>query len=73
MQRPGNVIPIVGARRREQIEDSLGAAGRTLDPAHLARLDEASRIELGFPHDFLAGDTVRDLVFGGFQERIDRR
>jgi hypothetical protein len=37
----------------------------------LARLDEASRIELGFPHDFLASDGVRDVVFGGTFGKID--
>ena len=35
------------------------------------RLDEVSRIELGFPHDFLASDPIRDIVYGGIFDKID--
>jgi aryl-alcohol dehydrogenase-like predicted oxidoreductase len=61
----GVIVPIVGARRREQIEDSLGAVEVELTPSELARLDAASAIELGFPHDFPGraapyGDTYAD-------------
>jgi aryl-alcohol dehydrogenase-like predicted oxidoreductase len=64
-------IPIVGARKLEQIQDSLGAAAVELAPEHLARLAEVSRIRLGFPHDFLAADAVRDLVRGEIRTRLD--
>lgn len=62
----GVVIPIVGARTRAQIEDTLSATDLELTNAELERLDGASRIELGFPHDFPGrryayGDTF-DLV-----------
>ena len=33
-------------------------------------LDEASRIELGFPHEFYTRDMVRGLVYGGMRDRI---
>ena len=66
-------IPIVGARKVSQIEDTLGAAGLTLTPAQLAKLDELSRPSLGFPHTFLASDGVRDLVRGEIRKRIDGR
>jgi aryl-alcohol dehydrogenase-like predicted oxidoreductase len=46
------IVPIVGSRRREQIEDSLGAVDIELTPSELGQLDAVSRIELGFPHDF---------------------
>ena len=36
-----------------------------LQPEHLHQLNEISKIELGFPHDFLKGDGVRDILFGG--------
>jgi hypothetical protein len=38
---------------------------------HLARLDAVSQVDLGFPHDFLSSDGVRDLVFGGTYGQID--
>jgi aryl-alcohol dehydrogenase-like predicted oxidoreductase len=60
------IIPIVGARRREQIEDSLGAVHIQLAEEELDRLDEVSRIDLGFPHDFegraFAHGATFDLV-----------
>ncbi len=57
-----NVVPIVGARTLAQLEDNLGALAVELPQAALDRLDEASRIELGFPHDFLR--NVGGLIYG---------
>ncbi len=37
----------------------------TLSDAHLDRLDDVSAIDLGFPHDFLASDFVREIVLSG--------
>jgi len=70
-QQHGVIVPLVGARNLEQLEDNLGALDVTLDEDHLARLDEVSRIEPGFPHDFLASDPIRDIVFGGTFDQID--
>ena len=69
--RPGIVIPIVGARRLSQIEDNLGALGLELPADCAARLEAASRIELGFPHDFLAAPFVRGMVHAGMYDTID--
>ena len=66
-------IPIVGARKVSQIQDSLGAAGVALSDAQLERLDEVSSVGLGFPHDFLSTDGVRDLVYSEQRSRIDPR
>jgi len=46
------VVPILGARRLEQIEDNLAALDLELTADELRRLGEASQIDLGFPHDF---------------------
>ncbi|HEX9814907.1 MAG TPA: aldo/keto reductase [Myxococcota bacterium] len=53
-QGPGNIIPLVGAKTRLQLDDNLGCLEFELDPADKSALDEASHIDLGFPHDFLA-------------------
>ncbi len=66
-QRRGVVIPIVGARTRAQLADNLGALGVDLTPGQLARLDEASAVPLGFPHDVGAGR----LAYGTTLELID--
>jgi aryl-alcohol dehydrogenase-like predicted oxidoreductase len=69
--RPVPVIPIVGARRMEQFRDNLACLDLKLDEAQIGRLDAASRVELGFPHDFYARDMVKTLVYGGLRDRID--
>ncbi|MDQ3034832.1 MAG: aldo/keto reductase [Myxococcota bacterium] len=67
------MIPILGARKVSQIADTLASSEVELSDAQLARLDEVSRVELGFPHDFLASSGVRDLVRGELRDRIDGR
>ncbi len=70
-QQPGVVIPIIGARTAAQLKDNLGSGEFSLEGPHLKRLDEASRIELGFPHDFFTSEMVRGFTYGGMFERID--
>ena len=65
------IIPVLGTRRVEQIQDNLACLDFELDDAQLARLDKASQIDLGFPHDFLASEEIRGIVYGGFYNRID--
>ncbi len=64
------IIPIIGARTVSQLRDNLGALDVRLAPEQLARLDQASKIELGFPHDFLAGSDIRTYLYAGMYERI---
>jgi aryl-alcohol dehydrogenase-like predicted oxidoreductase len=70
-QQPGVLIPLLGATKAEQLQDNLGCLNVALSAEHLAQLNEASRIELGFPHDFLAGGEVQNLVYGGTRDKID--
>jgi aryl-alcohol dehydrogenase-like predicted oxidoreductase len=72
MGQPGTIIPLLGARNVAQLEDNLGALDVTLTEAQLQRLAEASAFDLGFPHDFLATPSIREIVFGGVAERIRR-
>jgi aryl-alcohol dehydrogenase-like predicted oxidoreductase len=65
------VIPIVGARTLAQIEDSLGCVNFKIPQEAMDRLDEVSKIEMGFPHDFLASDGVRKVMSGETWEMID--
>jgi len=58
--------PIVGARTRAQLEDNLGALEIELSPDQLTRLDDASAIELGFPHELL-GPRLRRILLGDVQ------
>lgn len=61
-QQPGVIVPLVGARTRAQLDDNLGCLELELAPEDLARLDQVSRIELGFPHDFVGMFDRDDVV-----------
>src|SRR6267143_815268 len=65
--RPVPVIPIIGARKLSQLKDNLASADVSLSAKQLKALDEASRIELGFPHEFYTRDLVRGMVYGGMR------
>jgi aryl-alcohol dehydrogenase-like predicted oxidoreductase len=64
-QQKGIIIPIVGAKKESQIKDSLGCLNFNIPGEFMKRLDEASKIELGFPHDFLNQPLINDLVYSG--------
>jgi aryl-alcohol dehydrogenase-like predicted oxidoreductase len=61
------IVPIVGARRAEQIENSLGAVDVELEPAELARLETVSRIDHGFPNEF----PGRTMAYGDTYAQVD--
>lgn len=68
--RPVPTIPIVGARKLSQFQDNLQSLNLQLTPEHLQQLDEATRVPLGFPHDFLNLDPVRQILYAGLADRI---
>ncbi|WP_342240116.1 aldo/keto reductase [Inquilinus sp. OTU3971] len=61
---PAVTAPIIGARTAAQLEDNLGALDVVLSDDQQARLDAASTIDLGFPHEFLARPLTRNVMFG---------
>jgi aryl-alcohol dehydrogenase-like predicted oxidoreductase len=68
--RPVPVIPIIGARKLSQLQDNLASFDLTLSADQLKILDEASRIELGFPYDLYTKELVRAIAYGGLRDRI---
>jgi aryl-alcohol dehydrogenase-like predicted oxidoreductase len=69
-QQPfGVIVPILGAKTVAQLQDNLGSLDFTLGPDQLARLDAASKVDLGFPHDFLV--QARSYIFGKTYPLID--
>jgi aryl-alcohol dehydrogenase-like predicted oxidoreductase len=70
-QQAGTVIPILGARRVEQLRENLGCLEFSLTREQVRVLDEVSQVELGFPHEFLSRDFIRDLIYGGVQGRLE--
>jgi aryl-alcohol dehydrogenase-like predicted oxidoreductase len=67
---PPTVVPLIAARREDQIAQNLEAVSVVLDDDELAAIDEAGRPELGFPRDFLESAGVRELIYGSTYERI---
>ena len=48
--RGDDVIPLIGAKRRDQLRDAIGALDVTLSPADIARIESA------MPADAVAGE-----------------
>jgi aryl-alcohol dehydrogenase-like predicted oxidoreductase len=71
-QKPGIMIPIIGARTADQLKDSLGALDFSLTEKQMERLDKISEIDLGFPHKFLKMDFIKEIVYAGTYDLIDK-
>ncbi|GLW47058.1 aldo/keto reductase [Streptomyces sp. NBRC 14336] len=62
--RPGTVVPIVGARRLEHLENNLAGLDVRLAPEHLEALDKVSEPELDYPSS-VNGSIRSMLQFAG--------
>ncbi|OIQ68712.1 general stress protein 69 [mine drainage metagenome] len=49
LSRGNDIVPLIGARRRDRLDEALGAQGLTLSPGEIATLDAA------IPKDAIAG------------------
>jgi diketogulonate reductase-like aldo/keto reductase len=68
LRSQGGIIPILGARTAQQLADNLTCLNVDLPPEALTRLDRASPVTRGFPHDFLAS---ADYTLGGMSAQLD--
>jgi aryl-alcohol dehydrogenase-like predicted oxidoreductase len=69
-QQPGIIIPILGARTAAHLKDNLDSLEHIISEEHMQKLNDISRIDLGFPHEFLASDPIQEVVFGGTQKKL---
>jgi aryl-alcohol dehydrogenase-like predicted oxidoreductase len=66
------VIPIIGPRTPEQLDDNLAAASLRLTAEQIRRLDEVSAVSYGFPHDFYTRfPDVRLHLRGGAPDLVE--
>jgi aryl-alcohol dehydrogenase-like predicted oxidoreductase len=72
-QQEGTPIPIIGARTEKQIKDNLNCLTFELTPEQMDLLTKASSIPLGFPHDFLEADQLKQAIHGQFVGKIAKR
>ncbi len=63
------LVPIIGPRNRAQLEGTLGGLTLALDAGQVARLDAASAVPLGVPHEQLAASRPR--LAGGQLDQLD--
>jgi aryl-alcohol dehydrogenase-like predicted oxidoreductase len=71
LRRKNHTIPIIGARKLEQVRENLDCLDWELSDEHLKQLDEISKIEFGFPQSFFGSPAIQDWAFGGGLKQID--
>lgn len=70
-KKKGVIIPILGVRTQAQMIDNLGCLEFELDSKQMKRLNEKSKIELGFPYDFISSDVIRNQIYGNLYSSIE--
>ena len=71
-QQSANIIPILGVRRPEQMQDNLGVLDFTLTDEQLQRLADANPLPVLYPHSFWNDFVCRQLIFGERLDDLDR-
>jgi len=67
------MIPIIGARKAYQLRDSLQALAIEIPEEMQEVLNEVSKVDGGFPHDFIKNDHVKVVTYGGNYDKIIHR
>ncbi|GAB4334596.1 MAG: aldo/keto reductase [Flammeovirgaceae bacterium] len=73
LQQDSSHIPIIGARRLSQLEDNLGCLKIQIPLELMNELNEVSKIDLGFPHEFFNTSGVQNVLFGDFSGKLPKR
>jgi aryl-alcohol dehydrogenase-like predicted oxidoreductase len=71
-QSKAQIIPILGARNLDQLNDNLGVLDFELSTKQLTLIEEFSDFELGFPWSFLHDEEVLELIHGDTHQILDR-
>jgi aryl-alcohol dehydrogenase-like predicted oxidoreductase len=58
---------LLGASKLAQLENSLGSLNTHLSPDQIKRLEEMSRVEMGFPHEHLGNPMIKRTITGGVE------
>jgi aryl-alcohol dehydrogenase-like predicted oxidoreductase len=66
-----DIIPILGARTGEQLEDNLAATNLKLSIDQIRRLNDVSSVALGFPHNVVTREPFRSRLAGGQSQVTD--
>lgn len=66
------VIPVIGPRTYEQLENNLKAVDLELTAAQLQQLDNASAVAMGYPYELNHSEESRAVITGGNENKIPR-
>jgi len=69
LQKPGTTSPIFAVRTQEQLDDVIGSLAFRLKMDQMQRLDDVSKIDMGFPQRWGDGAITR----GGGSIVVERR
>ncbi|MBT5890059.1 MAG: aldo/keto reductase [Chromatiales bacterium] len=73
LQRPaGPVIPIIGAKKPEQLRENLGCLDIQLSAEQIDRLDALNPLKLGYPHSLLQNDKYQAMIHGDLRGELLR-
>jgi aryl-alcohol dehydrogenase-like predicted oxidoreductase len=72
-QKNNRVVPVIGARKIEQLQDNLGCLNCVLSDENVDFLDSISSTPPFYPYDLLNSEDQRQRTYGGFYDKIDRR
>jgi aryl-alcohol dehydrogenase-like predicted oxidoreductase len=64
------VIPIIGARKLDQLKDNIKSLEVTIPEPLMQKLNEVSAIDLGFPHNFVLRPGAQKMIYGDMVHRI---
>lgn len=64
------VVPIIGARKLNQLTDNLGAADVELTAAQIAQLDELTALTPEYPHSLYVSEFFQTMMYGTVHDRI---
>jgi len=70
-QQKGVIIPLLGARTEAQVLENLKSLEFELNEDELKELDEISKVDLGFPSQFIYNPGSRKILFGETSELIE--
>ncbi|OED00764.1 aldo/keto reductase [Rhizobium sp. YK2] len=59
------VLPILGPRKVSQLQDTLQSIEVKLSDEQIARLNDASAVDLGYPHTIVTSDFIKGTTTGG--------
>jgi aryl-alcohol dehydrogenase-like predicted oxidoreductase len=67
------IIPLLGARTVDQLRENMACLDVALSKEQLAKIDEATAVSLGSPHEMLDTDYMRQVITGDAYDRLERR